>query len=176
MLLGGLWHGASWNFVLWGGLHGAALATHKLWRRRFGPMPALLGWALTFLFVALCWVPFRAQGLGTTLTMLSRMFDPGVSGISWIPVLTVGVTVIAIVGHLAGATLDKAAGGALGRDHIVWRALGVLGYRLDVNAISGWRLVFGVGTTAGAALLCFWILVLYFFARTDSSPFIYFQF
>jgi D-alanyl-lipoteichoic acid acyltransferase DltB (MBOAT superfamily) len=60
MALCGLWHGASWNFVLWGTLHGCALIFVSLWRR-YGPrLPALLGWTLTFMFVVLTDVIFRA--------------------------------------------------------------------------------------------------------------------
>lgn len=75
MVLCGLWHGASWNFVLWGFLHGCALVIASLWRR-YGPhIPALAGWALTVAVVLLTGVIFRAttleaawhifQGLGT---------------------------------------------------------------------------------------------------------------
>jgi alginate O-acetyltransferase complex protein AlgI len=60
MALCGLWHGASWNFVLWGALHGCALVFVSLWRR-YGPrLPAWFGWALTFTFVVLTDVIFRA--------------------------------------------------------------------------------------------------------------------
>ncbi len=66
MLLGGLWHGASWNFVLWGALHGLALIVHREWTRRVDLPPGLrsalrpFGMAATFLFVCLCWIFFRA--------------------------------------------------------------------------------------------------------------------
>lgn len=63
MALGGLWHGAGWNFVLWGALHGLALGIHLLWRKGGYAMPSWLGWAVTFLFVAVTWVPFRAPNL-----------------------------------------------------------------------------------------------------------------
>lgn len=60
MILCGLWHGASWSFVLWGWLHGVALVICALWRR-FGPrLPALVGWLLTFLTVLATGVVFRA--------------------------------------------------------------------------------------------------------------------
>jgi len=80
MLLGGLWHGASWNFVLWGGLHGAALVLHKRLSgllRRLGQGAvatlawAVLGWAATQLFVLLAWIPFRAQGFGDSLQVFA---------------------------------------------------------------------------------------------------------
>ena len=75
MLLGGLWHGASWNFVLWGGLHGAALNLHKAFTRWTGrvaglAVPAVVGtaaaWLLTQAFVYATWVPFRAEGFRDT--------------------------------------------------------------------------------------------------------------
>ncbi|MET0411562.1 MAG: MBOAT family O-acyltransferase [Polyangiaceae bacterium] len=82
MLLGGLWHGASYNFVLWGGLHGAALAGHKAFSTRFPAQPAQPGarygwlgasWLLTQLFVLVAWVPFRAQSLSDAGTVLHGM-------------------------------------------------------------------------------------------------------
>jgi alginate O-acetyltransferase complex protein AlgI len=76
MLLGGLWHGASWNFVLWGGLHGLSLAIHKAWTssetsgRR---LPAIIATAMTLLTVCLFWVPFRAPDFATTLQVLQQL-------------------------------------------------------------------------------------------------------
>jgi alginate O-acetyltransferase complex protein AlgI len=63
MALCGLWHGASWSFVLWGTLHGCALVFVSLWRRYGPPLPSLLGWALTVAFVLLTCVIFRAGSL-----------------------------------------------------------------------------------------------------------------
>jgi len=67
MLLGGLWHGASWNFILWGGMHGLLLAVNHLLRqagewRRFRACSI----SLTFFIVTLSWIPFRAQTLEAT--------------------------------------------------------------------------------------------------------------
>ena len=82
MLLGGLWHGASLNFVAWGGMHGMALALHK-WMRtnvfHHDKHYESHGWRrlgatiLTFHFVALCWVFFRNRTFGDSWTMLSRI-------------------------------------------------------------------------------------------------------
>jgi alginate O-acetyltransferase complex protein AlgI len=73
MLLGGLWHGAAWNFVLWGGLHGLFLIIHTGFRRTRLPVPAIVGQMLTLLAVIVAWVPFRASGLDATLAMLRGM-------------------------------------------------------------------------------------------------------
>jgi alginate O-acetyltransferase complex protein AlgI len=70
MVLGGLWHGASWNFVLWGTMHGAYLIVNHLWRGHTS-LDALLGeraarvvgWTITFVCVLLAWVLFRSPNL-----------------------------------------------------------------------------------------------------------------
>ncbi|GAB3439402.1 MBOAT family O-acyltransferase [Insolitispirillum peregrinum] len=74
MALGGLWHGAGWTFVLWGLAHGVALAAGALWRRWLPAVPALLGWPLTMLFVALSWVLFRAPDLTTASHILGSLW------------------------------------------------------------------------------------------------------
>ena len=63
MLLGGLWHGAAWNFILWGGLHGLALIVVRLSKSLKFRFPFLLAWLCTQTFVALAWVAFRAPSL-----------------------------------------------------------------------------------------------------------------
>ena len=76
MALCGLWHGASWTFVLWGTLHGCALVICSLWRR-YGPkLPALLGWALTVIFVILTSVIFRAGNLDAAVHIFQGLAVP----------------------------------------------------------------------------------------------------
>ena len=77
MLLGGLWHGAAWTFVVWGGLHGAALAIHKLalrgkrvpergtFERPVDYLRVPLAWGFTMALVGLAWIYFRAPDFGT---------------------------------------------------------------------------------------------------------------
>lgn len=83
MLLGGLWHGASMRFVLWGAIHGVALAIHKLWCRLF-PSSALpadqlplwrryLGRIMTFHLVCAAWVLFRADSMQVALEVFSQI-------------------------------------------------------------------------------------------------------
>jgi len=78
MLLGGLWHGAAWRFVLWGGLHGAGLVLHKLWIRIFrgrgdgSKIWMFISVFITFKFVSFCWIFFRAGNMAEVRTMISR--------------------------------------------------------------------------------------------------------
>lgn len=73
MALGGLWHGASWNFVLWGLVHGLFLVVHALWQRTGLSMPRIAAWALTFFAVMAAWVLFRAPDLASAQLLLSGM-------------------------------------------------------------------------------------------------------
>jgi len=98
MLLGGLWHGASWNFVIWGGIHGGVLAIER-WR---GVVPhPVWGRVRTFAVVCVAWIFFRAASFGEALDMLGRLVTgwgdqphPG-------PSLVDPVVVLAVVGMIA---------------------------------------------------------------------------
>jgi alginate O-acetyltransferase complex protein AlgI len=73
-MLGGLWHGASWNFVLWGLANGLGLAVVRGWARSGLKMPGALAWALTFAAVNLGWVLFRSPDLATAGNMFAALF------------------------------------------------------------------------------------------------------
>ncbi len=77
MLLGGLWHGAAWTFVLWGGLHGLGLAVNGVWSRAGRRMPATAGWVITLLFVVTAWVVFRAPDFATAARVWAGMAGQG---------------------------------------------------------------------------------------------------
>lgn len=76
-LLSGLWHGAGWTFLLWGALHGAAQVIERLWGKGRDRLPAILRWALTFAFVNLAWVFFRAPDIPSALTLLRQALTGG---------------------------------------------------------------------------------------------------
>jgi len=155
MLLGGLWHGASWNFVIWGGLHGLALIIHKQWGQwtagrkatAWGLLPSLL---LTQLWVLVAWIFFRSASLEDALTMLGRMagsraLDGQESLPPWL---------------LLAVLLPVIADAVLGR--LQARVPGNWVIKLDRRAYA----VF-VGVVAA---ICLWLMPL------NSAPFIYFQF
>ena len=116
MLLGGLWHGASWNFVIWGGIHGIMLGVERmqgkdsLYRR----LPAALRIGLTFGLVLITWVFFRAHDLPTALRYLGSMFGfvtpteaAGLlGGILYQPYYVATVAIAAIITWTAPQTWD----------------------------------------------------------------------
>ncbi len=77
-VIGGIWHGAGWTFVFWGFLHGVALAIHRLWNNLGFKMHRVMAWFVTFNFVNICWVFFRAKEWEDAIKVLSAMF--GLSG------------------------------------------------------------------------------------------------
>lgn len=93
MLVAGLWHGASWMFVIWGALHGIGLAIHKFFSRQLGlslpsnPFGNLLSWLLTYAYVCLAWTFFRAKDM----SVITRIYNKVATDFSWdylVPFLT----------------------------------------------------------------------------------------
>ena len=116
MILGGLWHGASWNFVVWGSLHGGMLALER-WRGKRAVYSGLPRWArvgLTFLLVCLGWAFFRAPDLGSAWTFLCSLAGLGsprpeaalVSGVVYQPYYLICMVVSGLTIWLSPTALD----------------------------------------------------------------------
>ncbi|WP_326540109.1 MBOAT family O-acyltransferase [Pseudorhodoferax sp.] len=175
MLLGGLWHGASWSFVIWGGLHGLYLMVNHGFRALLGDarrdrLEAVAAyrwasWGLTLLAVVLAWVFFRAETLGGALRMVQAMLVPAAMGEPVVHAL------------LWDAGLDRRQG---------WGWCVVLGavalFAPNSNRIgegvlralarpSWWR-----AALAGAVLCALALLLLLNVTRDSVSAFIYFNF
>ncbi len=148
MLLGGLWHGASWNFVVWGGLHGVALAAHKLVgadRPARSALGRAAGTAGTLLFVCVCWVFFRARRFADAWTILKKMFFADAGGLHWIYTAFWPALAATVAWHVLRARDNE---------H----------FEFPLASFGGWLLIF-------ASFYLFW-----FAAPLESHPFIYFQF
>lgn len=79
MLIGGLWHGAAWKFIIWGGMHGLGLAVHKCLKDRLGRIPdtwlvKALSWSVTMLYVSLLFVFFRADNFVDAWLIIKNIF------------------------------------------------------------------------------------------------------
>ncbi len=153
MLLGGLWHGASWNFVIWGALHGCYLVIERLllnripgWQSERLPM-RMLRWLVTFHMVCFAWIFFRADDLPTSMLVLSKL------GALWSSAFN-------------GQTLSTLATVLL-----TFQAMHWLGARWDIKQRLGESpLYLHVAATTAALLALIW------FTPDYSAPFIYFQF
>jgi alginate O-acetyltransferase complex protein AlgI len=97
MILGGLWHGAAWTFVLWGGFHGAGLATEHALDGRVGRRtPAWLRWFVTFNLVCFGWILFRSQDLSIFWDYVSRLVVAGPATLWTWPVIAAVVIVVGL--------------------------------------------------------------------------------
>ena len=80
-LVSGIWHGAGWTFILWGLLHGLAQVLERLWGKRRDALPRWARWAMTFLFINLAWIFFRAPDVSSALLLLKTAVTGGMGGI-----------------------------------------------------------------------------------------------
>ena len=190
-LLSGLWHGASWTFVCWGGLHGLALATSRWWsvrRARRGRVPSKsigvrLGcWLATYIFVSTTWVLFRAQSFPIALSMLRKMFGLAPGGITWVYSPLLMALPIVIIAHVVGIVAAQRASltGSARRAHFpAWIASSYASARASFvvrsSRISGIYVVMKP-SFLGAFLIASWVLAVLLFGATGSNPFVYFQF
>lgn len=149
MLLGGLWHGASWTFVIWGGLHGVFLVINHLWRQARRELSSAFSWPLTFLAVLIAWVFFRAPTFERANEILRAMIGLGTA-----PWNSSAITI------------------ALAEWRWLLIVMGVVLWAPNRQTIMGWRWNSDyVYAAAFAAMAGFSILRL-----ANPPPFIYFQF
>lgn len=101
MLLGGLWHGASWNFVFWGGLHGIALAVHKLYSEKIKIADTIItrffGLIITFHFVCFCWIFFKAETFQDSATIIHQILY-NFNGQAFVSLMQAYATVFTVMG------------------------------------------------------------------------------
>jgi alginate O-acetyltransferase complex protein AlgI len=170
MLLGGLWHGAAWTFVAWGGLHGLYLIVHRLWGKLGWRLPLPLAQALTLLAVVVAWVPFRADGMAATIGMLRGM--AGLNGFAlprmiveaWSPLAAIAqpVPVLLSLGEARTLSLPEVSACLL----LGWMIVLTLPHVHELSErMRGWALTAGFAFTVQAL----------FFAPY-AAPFLYFRF
>lgn len=167
MVIGGLWHGSSWNFVLWGLLHGIALCIHKEYMRIFHidkksiPSPAIFicNVILTYLYTNFCWIFFRITDLHTIKLLLTRILTKqnGVAFYSsWTIISIISVTVATIIATVYNFKKEDGT-----------KRYGTInGFYIKRPLSSFWNLVLFF-------LACGVVLA---FAYANSNPFIYANF
>src|SRR5215467_3601268 len=175
MLLGGLWHGASWTFVIWGALHGFYLVVNHLWRALRGrsgdasqastTLGRLLGQAITFVAVVIAWVFFRSEDVGSAAQMLLAM--AGTNGVGRLESVDSGAalavsTVLLVIAWLAPNTQELT--GYEGPEGAYAPTQARRPPALRWQPTAGWAMA--VGCLFGIALML----------MSKVSEFIYFQF
>lgn len=161
MLIGGLWHGAAWTFVVWGALHGAALCIHKIWMKLTGHgknyegtiFGNILSGIITYIFVSVCWVFFRAETFTVAKDVLFGIatWQSGIIYISdWVMFGLACVVISTVVAYIRSLR--------------------------NKTAFDGFYPAASLDTVLGIAALITAIGICIGLAYTGSSPFIYAQF
>ena len=157
MLLGGLWHGASWKFVVWGVLHGLALVVEKFFGQ-FIKLPKnvfvrTIQVVLTFHFVVFCWLFFRAKDFATAFQIADNITKLTFNLEQWQTIILGYKNVFLLI------------------------AIGVIWHFIPVKTLAGMQKTFStLPLVAKAVLLGLIYWVVYATASADTQPFIYFQF
>ncbi len=157
MLLGGLWHGASIRFIIWGGLHGLALMLHKIWLEKKSSiirfeMPNLLAQIITFHFVAFCWIFFRANTFEIAFDIINQILTN--FSLSKIPIIIGSywkIFSLIILGYIF---------------HILPKQLKKDSFHLFSN----------LSLFSKAIAIAFLVLIIFQIKTSEIQPFIYFQF
>lgn len=180
-IIGGLWHGAGWTFVFWGLLHGLALVIYSIWHKTGYVLPKVLAWFITFNFVNIAWVFFRAKDWQHALVVLKGM--AGVSGI----VITEGreqfLSFLSSFEFISFAEVTQHIGG--GSSVLNFIIIGflitlVLKNSMEISNIiscSGkFRLKYNFKWALVFSFSVFTSFLYLFFGHTSSSEFLYFNF
>jgi len=157
MLIGGLWHGAAWKFVVWGGLHGAGLVVERFFKQ-FITLPknyfiSFIRTLLTFHFVVFCWVFFRAGSFNEASIVISQIEDLHIDFNDWAVIIGTykNVFILIVIGFLLHfcpqIIVDKVKTG------------------FEKTPFAGQAIIVG---------FVFWLV--YATASSGTQPFIYFQF
>jgi alginate O-acetyltransferase complex protein AlgI len=188
MLLGGLWHGAAWTFVVWGLMHGVGLAVHKVWTERFShsrrPFAGVVGWMLTYAFVCTAWVFFRATDFSIAMLMLRKIVGLEPGGATWVYLPLLLMLPLVALAHAAGwwlANQEKKSGSAPETwvpapglaSRIYNRSPGV---GLRPHRAAGLYMLLPRPGFVSGFVIAVWLIGLFLFSPVHTRPFIYFQF
>ena len=161
MLIGGLWHGAAWTFVVWGALHGVALCIHKIWMKitkhnkdyKGTIIGNICSVSLTYLFVSFCWIFFRAENFDIAKDVITGILS-WQNGIMYVSSWTILGIICVVVSTLIACVVSH----------------------VKKTEIQGFYLTVNLESIAGLVLLFVALGLCVLMSYTGSSPFIYFQF
>ncbi len=165
MVIGGIWHGANWTYIIWGLLHGGALAVHKLWtkftssaNKQHSAISNVISIIFTFMFTTFCWIFFRAESFSHAIMIISRIFVFE-GGLEHMYLWLFFVVIVFLLGVVFAAIKSKRNG--------------LLAAKKNMCFIDGYYPILDLSK--------FWSLVIFFvfcglivaLAYTGGSPFIY---
>jgi alginate O-acetyltransferase complex protein AlgI len=167
-IVGGIWHGAGWNFAIWGVLHGLAMVILNLWRKLGLKMPVVIAWFITFNFINITWVFFRAKEWKDALKIFSGMF--GMNGIVLPGVVSSKLPFLSAYGIQFGNTLVDIGGNKYTFIIIITTLFITLYFPNSVNRLSRFK------ATKSTLLQTYIIFIFGILCLSNPSEFLYFNF
>jgi len=136
-ILGGIWHGAGWTFIFWGFLHGGALILHRIWKQMGGNLPTWLAWFITFNFINVSWVFFRATDWSSAIKVLSGMI--GLNGLALPSGLATKLSFLTPYGVTFNEWLNRLGGDIMMIPWIIGGFIIVLFFRNSSEMLSSFK-------------------------------------
>ena len=174
-LLGGIWHGAGWTFIVWGVLHGVGCIVHRFWSKLGKTIPLAIGWLMTFFYVHIGWVFFRAPNVDDAWAMLKSMF--GLNGMEAIPPMREFFQYFATLQWLNPSVTSGIHEMTIPLYVLLWVVLSfgiAVGFRNGVETTLKHKIKYPLINGLLFALLA--LACLLFSIRAQESPFLYFNF
>jgi len=167
-ILGGIWHGAGWTFVFWGLLHGMALVIHRAWSKLGFKLWTWLAWLITFNFVNVAWVFFRAEEWDNAIKVLGGMFS--LDNVVLPGFLASKLAILTNYGVEFGSFFTNIQGG---KDTIVWLIVGFILILFFKNSMEKMKLFKPTAINSFIFIIAFTIS---FYKLSGYSEFLYFRF
>lgn len=167
-VLGGLWHGAGWTFVFWGFLHGMALVIHRAWSKLNFKLWIWISWLLTFVFVVVAWVFFRATEWSEAIKVLKGM--SGLNGIRLPDIFGLKIPVLHQLGFEFGNSLINIGGTVR---TLLWISVAMLFVLIFKNTVELRKKFIPSYYSLIITVFCFLVA---FFMLNQVSEFLYFNF
>ena len=167
-IIGGFWHGAEWNFIFWGFLHGFAIIIYRAWAKLGIQINKYLAWLITFNFINITWIFFRAKDLNDAIRILRGMI--GFEGIKLPYFLSKNFTILNDYGVQSGDFLSNIDGNY---NTIYWILIGFIIVLIFENSN---KLLLKFKLTLNSAIFIFILYISSLLHLNEFSEFLYFNF
>lgn len=165
MVIGGIWHGANWTYIIWGLFHGLALAAHKVWmkltksdQKKPSVVGSVISIGLTFVFTSFCWIFFRADSFEHAIEIITRIFSFS-TGLEQ-PYLWLFVSLIIYFAAVVFAVIKSRKNENKSK-------------KLNVSTVEGYYPVLNLSKYWQLTIFFVFVGITFAFAYTGGSPFIY---
>jgi len=167
-VIGGLWHGAGWTFIFWGFLHGLALIIHRTWSQLGFKCNSIIGWIITFNFINVSWIFFRAQEWEDAVKVLKGMF--GLNGVILPSVLSNSLFFLTQYGIEFGSILNNINGDIFTLIWIIFGIISVMIFKNSMEKRGDFRMNYRTSILSGV------LFVYALISLNKVSEFLYFDF